>query len=331
MSYTNFLIQRLLYMLVTLAALSVAIFVVIQLPPGDAVDSIVAGRRAQGDNVTLDEISALRSIYGLDRPLPVQYVNWLVDFLQGNMGQSIRGLSVNDLILERLPATISLSLIAILFTYLVAIPIGIYSATHQYSRTDYAVTTVGFMGLATPDFLLALILLFLFYKYFGLSIGGFFSQGMEDQPWSLAKFADLVSHLVIPVIVIGTAATAGTIRVMRATLLDELGKQYVITARAKGVRWRQLLLKYPVRIALNPIISTIGGILPQLIAGQTIVAIVLGLPTLGPLLFNALQSQDINLAASVLMIQSSLTVVGVLLSDILLVVVDPRIRFERSA
>ena len=265
------------------------------------------------------------------RALPVQYVNWLVDFLQGNMGQSIRGLSVNDLILERLPATISLSLIAILFTYLVAIPIGIYSATHQYSRTDYAVTTVGFMGLATPDFLLALILLFLFYKYFGLSIGGFFSQGMEDQPWSLAKFADLVSHLVIPVIVIGTAATAGTIRVMRATLLDELGKQYVITARAKGVRWRQLLLKYPVRIALNPIISTIGGILPQLIAGQTIVAIVLGLPTLGPLLFNALQSQDINLAASVLMIQSSLTVVGVLLSDILLVVVDPRIRFERTA
>lgn len=331
MSYTNFLIQRLLYMLVTLVAVSVAIFVVIQLPPGDAVDSIVAGRRAQGDNVTQDEINALRSIYGLDRPLPVQYVNWLVDFLQGNMGQSIRGLSVNDLILERLPATISLSLIAILFTYLVAIPIGIYSATHQYSRTDYAVTTVGFMGLATPDFLLALILLFLFYKYFGLSIGGFFSQGMEDQPWSLAKFADLVSHLVIPVIVIGTAATAGTIRVMRATLLDELGKQYVITARAKGVRWRQLLLKYPVRIALNPIISTIGRILPQLIAGQTIVAIVLGLPTLGPLLFNALQSQDINLAASVLMIQSSLTVVGVLLSDILLVVVDPRIRFERSA
>ena len=186
------------------------------------------------------------------------------------------------------------------------------------------------MGLATPNFLLALIMLFVFYRLFGLSIGGFFSPGMEGQPWSLAKLIDLVSHLWIPVIVIGTAATAGTIRVMRATVLDELGKQYVIMAQAKGLAWRCLLMKYPVRLALNPIVSTVGGILPELIAGQTIVAIVLNLPTLGPLLFNALRSQDINLAASVLMMQSVLAVIGVLVSDILLVVVDPRIRFEKG-
>ena len=331
MSYSAYLIQRLIYMLITLIAISVAVFIVIQLPPGDAVDAIVAARRAQGDAVTEDEEQSLRSIYGLDKPLPVQYTSWAFNFLRGNMGRSIRGLQVSELIWDRLAATIALSLVSILFTYLVAIPIGIYSATHQYGLGDYLLTTVGFMGLATPNFLLALILLYLFFRFFGLSIGGFFSPGMEDQPWSLAKIVDLINHLWIPVIVIGTAATAGTIRVMRATLLDELGKQYVITARAKGVPWRKLLLKYPVRLALNPIISTIGRILPQLIAGQTIVAIVLGLPTLGPLLFNALKSQDINLAASVLMIQSVLAVIGVLVSDILLVVIDPRIRLERSA
>lgn len=331
MNYGNYLIQRLIYMVITLIAVSAAVFFVIQLPPGDAVDRIVAAREAQGDTVTEDEEAQLRSIYGLDRALPLQYLNWIADFLQGNMGRSIRGLEVNDLILERLPATIMLSFVAIIFTYLIAIPIGIYSATHQYSASDYLVTTVGFMGLATPNFLLALILLYLFYRFFGLSIGGFYSPGVEDQPWSIAKLIDLINHLWIPMIVIGTAATAGTIRVMRATLLDELGKQYVITAQAKGVPWRRLLFKYPVRLALNPIVSTIGRILPQLIAGQTIVAIVLGLPTLGPLLFNALISEDINLAASVLMIQSVLAVVGVLISDILLSVVDPRIRFEGGA
>lgn len=331
MNYGNYLIQRLIYMVITLIAVSAAVFFVIQLPPGDAVDRIVAAREAQGDTVTEDEEAQLRSIYGLDRALPLQYLNWIADFLQGNMGRSIRGLEVNKLILERLPATMMLSFVAIIFTYLIAIPIGIYSATHQYSASDYLVTTVGFMGLATPNFLLALILLYLFYRFFGLSIGGFYSPGVEDQPWSIAKVIDLINHLWIPMIVIGTAATAGTIRVMRATLLDELGKQYVITARAKGVPWRRLLFKYPVRLALNPIVSTIGRILPQLIAGQTIVAIVLGLPTLGPLLFNALISEDINLAASVLMIQSVLAVVGVLISDILLSIVDPRIRFEGGA
>ena len=262
MNYTSYLLRRLVYMVVTLVVISVLIYIVIQLPPGDAVDTIVAQREAEGDVITEAEEQELRRQYGLDRPLVVQYADWVGQFLSGEMGRSIRGVPVNDLISERLGGTIMLSLISILFTYLVAIPIGIYSATHQYSFSDYALTTFGFMGLATPNFLLALILLYLFYRFFGLSIGGFYSPGMEEQPWSPAKVLDLLGHLWIPVIVIGTAATAGTIRVMRATVLDELGKQYVITAQAKGLAWRPLLMKYPVRLALNPIVSTVGGILP---------------------------------------------------------------------
>ncbi len=330
MNYTTYLLRRLLYMVATLAVITVVIYIVIQLPPGDAVDTIVAQREAEGDVVSEAEQAALRHQYGLDRPLPVQYADWMVKFLSGDMGRSIRGVPVNDLISERLGGTIMLSLISIMFTYLVAIPIGIYSATHQYSLTDYGLTTLGFIGLAMPNFLLGLILLYVFYKLFGLSIGGFFSPGMEVEPWSVAKLLDLMSHLWIPVIVIGTAATAGTIRVMRGTLLDELGKQYVITARAKGVAEPRVIFKYPVRLALNPMVSGVGGILPELISGETIVAIVLGLPTLGPLMYTAVRAQDINLSGSVLMVISALAVLGVLISDILLVVVDPRITYERK-
>ncbi|MDE0221107.1 MAG: ABC transporter permease [Spirochaetaceae bacterium] len=330
MNYTTYLLRRLLYMVATLAVITVVIYIVIQLPPGDAVDTIVAQREAEGDVVSESEQAALRHQYGLDRPLPVQYADWMVKFLSGDMGRSIRGVPVNDLISERLGGTIMLSLISIMFTYLVAIPIGIYSATHQYSLTDYGLTTLGFIGLAMPNFLLGLILLYVFYKLFGLSIGGFFSPGMEVEPWSVAKLLDLMSHLWIPVIVIGTAATAGTIRVMRGTLLDELGKQYVITARAKGVAEPRVIFKYPVRLALNPMVSGVGGILPELISGETIVAIVLGLPTLGPLMYTAVRAQDINLSGSVLMVISALAVLGVLISDILLVVVDPRITYERK-
>ena len=218
MNYTTYLLRRLLYMAATLAVITVVIYIVIQLPPGDAVDTIVAQREAEGDVVSEAEQAALRHQYGLDRPLPVQYADWMVKFLSGDMGRSIRGVPVSDLITERLGGTIMLSLISILLTYLVAIPIGIYSATHQYSLTDYSLTTLGFIGLAMPNFLLGLILLYVFYKLFGLSIGGFFSPGMEVEPWSLAKLLDLVSHLWIPVIVIATAAMAGTIRVMRGTL-----------------------------------------------------------------------------------------------------------------
>ena len=330
MNYTTYLLRRLLYMAVTLALISVVIYIVIQLPPGDAVDTIVAQREAEGDVVSEAEQAALRHQYGLDRPLPVQYADWMVKFLGGEMGRSIRGVPVNDLITERLGGTIMLSLISILLTYLVAIPIGIYSATHQYSLTDYSLTTLGFIGLAMPNFLLGLILLYVFYKLFGLSIGGFFSPGMEVEPWSMAKLLDLISHLWIPVIVIATAAMAGTIRVMRGTLLDELGKQYVITARAKGVAEPRVIFKYPVRLALNPMVSGVGNVLPELISGETIVAIVLGLPTLGPLIYTAVRAQDINLSGSVLMVISALAVIGVLVSDILLVVVDPRITYERK-
>ena len=330
MNYTSYLLRRLLYMVVTLAVISVLIYVVIQLPPGDAVDTIVAQREAEGDVITEAEERELRRQYGLDRPLVVQYADWLVEFLSGEMGRSIRGVPVNDLIAERLGGTIMLSLISILFTYLVAIPIGIYSATHQYSLVDYGLTTLGFIGLATPNFLLGLILLYAFYKFFGLSIGGFYSPGMEEQPWSMAKLFDLIGHLWIPVIVIGTAATAGTIRVMRGTLLDELGKQYVITARAKGLAEPRVIFKYPVRLALNPMVSGVGGVLPELISGETIVAIVLGLPTLGPLMYAAVRTQDINLSGSVLLVISALAVIGVLISDLLLVVVDPRISYERK-
>jgi peptide/nickel transport system permease protein len=330
MNYTSYLLRRLLYMAVTLVIISVLIYIVIQLPPGDAVDTIVAQRESEGDVITEAEELALRRQYGLDRPLVVQYADWVIEFLSGDMGRSIRGVPVSDLITERLGGTIMLSLISILFTYLLAIPIGIYSATHQYSLTDYSLTTLGFIGLATPNFLLGLILLYVFYKFFDLSIGGLFSPGIEEQPWSLAKVLDLISHLWIPVIVIGTAATAGTIRVMRATLLDELGKQYVITARAKGVAEHRVIMKYPVRLALNPMVSGVGNVLPELISGETIVAIVLGLPTLGPLMYTAVRTQDINLSGSVLMVISALAVIGVLISDILLVVVDPRITYERK-
>lgn len=330
MGFAGYLFRRFIYAIVTLFVISFLVFMIIQLPRGDAVDRIVNARQAQGDVVTAEEAEALRSQYGLNRPLFVQYVDWFTSFARGQMGFSLLGIPVTSLINERLGATLMLSILSLILTYAVAIPIGIYSATHQYSAGDYFWTFIGFLGLATPNFLLALILLFLLNRYFGLSIGGLFSPGMEQAPWSLTKVFDLINHLWIPVIVIVTSSTAGLIRTMRATLLDELSKQYVITARAKGVSAARLLYKYPVRLALNPIVGSASYILPALISGQTITAIVLNLPTLGPLLYNSLIAEDIELAASVLMIQSILAVIGVILADILLTVYDPRIRMERS-
>ncbi|MBZ0297853.1 MAG: ABC transporter permease [Anaerolineae bacterium] len=331
MNFSQYMIHRLFYALLNLVIISFIIFAIIQLPRGDAVDRLVAARSAEGDVITPEEEAALRAQYGLDRPLYVQYFDWLTNFFQGKMGMSLLGVPVLNLINERIGATVLLSLLALALTYATAIPIGIYSAVRQYSVGDYFWTFFGFIGLATPNFLLALILLFLFNRYFGLSIGGLYSPGMEKEPWGLARIVDLINHLWIPVIVIVTASTAGTIRTMRATLLDELGKQYVVTARAKGVPGRKLLFKYPVRLALNPIVSSIGHILPALISGQTITAIVLNLPTLGPLLFGALLSEDVELAASILMVQSILAVTGVILADIALTAYDPRIRMEKGA
>lgn len=331
MSFSQYLLQRIFYAVFVLIAVSFLIFMIIQLPRGDAVDRIVNARQAEGDIITEAEEEALRAQYGLNRPIYVQYADWLVNFVQGKMGRSMMGIPVVNLINERIGATLLLSMMALVLTYAVSIPIGIYSATHQYSPGDYFWTFMGFIGLATPNFLLALILLFVFHKFFGLSIGGLFSPGVEAQPWSIGKVFDLINHLWIPILVIVTAQTAGGIRTMRATLLDELGKQYVITARAKGVPYRQLLFKYPVRLALNPVVNSIGYILPRLISGQTITAIVLNLPTLGPLLFSSLLSEDVELAASILMIQSILAVIGVIVGDIALTAYDPRIRMEKGA
>lgn len=327
---TGYLLRRILYMVFVLWAISIAAFILIQLPPGDYVSWHVEELEARG--VTVDEamIVALKKMYGTDRSYTGQYFLWMRKIFQGNFGVSfLYDEPVAELLAERLPMTIMLSILSLLFVYIVGIPIGIFSATHQYTAGDYFFTFIGFIGLAMPNFLLALALMVLFYGLFGLKIGGLFSAAYIDAPWSLAKFWDLLKHLPVPIIVIGTAGTAGLIRALRATLLDELQKQYVITARSKGLSERRLLFRYPFRIAMNPMISTVGWLLPNIVSGETIVAIVIGLPTIGPLVFFALLAQDMYLAASTIMLLSSLTVIGTLISDILLVVVDPRIRFER--
>ena len=328
-----YVIRRLLYMIIILFLLSVVAFIIIQLPPGDYVSAYVAELQSmRGERLGEEEIIALRKIYGVDQPMYVQYFKWLQKLSHGNFGMSLQlQRPVIDLIAERLPLTVMICILATIFTYAVGMPIGIYSAIRQYSIGDYFSTVFGFIGLAVPNFLLALILMFLFYKYFGFSIGGLFSLQYMDASWSVGKFIDMFKHLPIPVIVIGTPGAAALIRTMRGCLLDELRKQYVITARAKGLEERTLLFKYPVRVAINPIISTIGWTLPWLISGGTITSIVLGLPTMGPLLFEALLKQDMELAGSILMILSFLTVIGTFISDILLVLLDPRIRYEKSA
>jgi peptide/nickel transport system permease protein len=324
----TYLIRRVAYMIVILLLLSVVSFTIIQLPPGDFLSSYIARLAETDSEVTEAELASLRMAYGLDLPMYQQYLKWFGGVLRGEFGLSFEyNQPVGKLVGERFLLTIVLSLFTLVFTYVVAIPIGIYSATHQYSPGDYAATTVGFIGLATPNFRLALILMFIFYKVFGMNVGGLFSVEYLRADWSLAKFWDMMKHLPIPIIVIGTAGTASLIRVMRGSLLDELRKQYVITARTKGVSERTLLFRYPVRIALNPIISTIGWILPAIVSGSTITALVLNLPTTGPLLFGALLSQDMYLSATILMLLSTLTVIGTFISDILLAVVDPRIRY----
>jgi peptide/nickel transport system permease protein len=276
-------------------------------------------------------VEALRKRYNLDEPIYVQYVKWMGGLLRGDLGMSLEwNRPVKELISERILLTIIISIVTLLFTWAIAIPIGIYSAVKQYSIGDYVFTFLGFIGLATPNFLLALIFMYIGYSVFGASAGGLFSPAYQNAPWSIAKFMDLLGHLWIPVIIIGTAGTAGLIRVMRGNLLDELRKQYVVTARAKGVPRLKLLLKYPVRVALNPLISTVGWVLPAIVSGSVITAVVLGLPTTGPLLLRALMNQDMYLAGSMVMILSCLTVVGTLISDLLLLWLDPRIRYERK-
>lgn len=325
----TFIIRRCLLGLLTIWALSVIAFAIIQLPPGDFVSAYVAQLEGMGTTVTEAQAEALRRQYGLDQPMVVQYVKWVGQMARGNFGVSLEWQRpVKDLIGERLLLTTLMALGAVLFTWLLAFPIGIYSAVRQYSIGDYVFTFIGMIGLAVPGFLLALILMYFCYRFFDTSIGGLFSPEYVDAPWSWGRVADLLSHLWIPAIVLGMAGTANLIRILRANLLDELRKPYVLTARARGLAEHRVILKYPVRVALNPFISTLGYLFPRMVSGGVIVAIVLSLPTIGPLLYKALLAQDLFLAGTIVMLVGILTVVGTLISDILLVWVDPRIRLS---
>lgn len=326
-----YIFKRLLYTVFLLWVLSGIIFIVIQLPPGDFLATRIARLEQAGDQLSKDQVENLRRQYGLDLPLHQQYFKWFGQFLQGKFGVSFDyEKPVNDLIGERLALTLTISICSAVFVYAVAIPISIYSATHQYSLGDYIVSIIGFIGLAIPNFMLALILLYIAFKHFGLNLTGLFSPEYLDAPWSWAKVGDLLLHLPVPIFIVGTAGTAWLIRVLRATLLDELNRQYVITARSKGVGEVRLLFKYPVRVAMNPIVSSFAWLFPSLISGGTIVEIVLGLPTVGPMMLRAQKTQDTFLAATLLMFLAILSVIGIAVSDILLSVVDPRIRIERS-
>jgi len=388
------IVRRTFWMIPTLLVISVISFVLIQLPPGDYLTSLIVSLEETGDAVDAEQVEALRKRYGLDLPMHVQYLRWLNGMLpfgfkraddgylvwfgfksqpapgrpdeaggEANpqatakraerretvwVGAEEVGLSpwfkpidlgwsfeyerpVTTLIGERLLLTTTISIVTLLFTWIVAIPIGIYSAVRQYSPGDYLFTFAGFIGLATPNFLLALVLMYASLRLFGQSPGGLFSPEYREMPWSQdmwGKTLDLMTHIWIPVIIIGTAGTAGMIRVMRGNLLDELSKPYVVTARAKGVHALKLLVKYPVRVAINPMISTIGWVLPGIVSGAAITSVVLNLPTTGPLLLRALMTQDMYLAGSMVMMLAFLTVIGTLISDILLALVDPRIRYE---
>lgn len=321
--------RRILYMIPTVFAVSLVSFIIIQLPPGDYLTTYLAQLSAAGDLVEEDVIAALEVRYGLGQPLYVQYYKWISGILlRGDFGHSFEwDLPVKALLWERLGLTMVLSLTTLLFTWMIAFPIGIYSAVKQYSLGDYLFTTIGFIGLAVPNFLLALVLMYFSFKYLNQSVGGLFSQEYMDAPWNWDKFVDLLGHLWIPVVILGTAGTAGLIRIMRANLLDELRKPYVKTARAKGLSETKLLLKYPVRVALNPFVSTIGWTLPVLVSGSAIVSVVLSLPTTGPLLLRALIAQDMYLAGSFVLMLGVLTIIGTLISDILLAWLDPRIRY----
>src|ERR1700730_8663220 len=313
----------------TVWAISVLAFVIIQLPPGDYVTSYIAQMASMGSVVTDEEAQNLRIQYGLGQPIYVQYLKWMRLIAQGNFGMSMEWRRpVTEVIGERLWLTVVVSVAALFLTWMLALPIGIYSAVRQYSVGDYVRTFVGFIGLAVPNFLLALVLLYRVFTFFNAHVGGLFSPEREDAPWSGARVWDLLKHLPIPALILGLAGTAQQVRSMRAKLLIQLRKPYVVTARAKGLSWIRVILKYSVRVALNPFASTVGYTLPYIVSGSIIVSIVLGLATLGPLLLKALVSQDMFLAGTIVLLLGVMTVIGTLVSDILLVLIDPRIRLE---
>lgn len=324
------LAQRLVYMMITLWLVSIVTFVVIQLPPGDYAESYFTQKQQSGAVITEEELKHFRQYLGIDRPWHEQYLAWFSGIvLRGDFGWSFEWRRpVADVIAERLPLTLVLALCTLVFMYAVALPIGIYSAVRQYSVTDHVFSLFGYIGLATPNFLLALVFMYLGQQWFGQSVGGLFSPEFEDAPWSWAKLADLAAHLWVPVIVLGTAGTANLTRSMRALLLDELGKMYVVAARAAGLPPLRLLLKYPVRLALNPIVSTLGWRLTFVISGAPVVGVVMALPDTGPLFLHSLLNQDMQLAGAMVFIYCALTVVGSFVSDVLLVLLDPRIKMS---
>lgn len=325
----TYLARRLFVMIPTLIIISVLVFVIIQLPPGDFLTTYLNELQAQGEAVDPAKIEFLKRQYGLDQPIYIQYAEWAWGLLQGDLGFSFEyNLPVTDVVGDRLWLSLVLNFSTVLFIYIVSFPIGIYSATRQYSWGDYGFTLLGFLGLAMPNFLFALILLYYANVVFGTSIGGLMDPEYINQGWSLGKMMSVVEHLWAPVVVIGTSGTASMIRRLRANLLDELGKQYVVTAHAKGLSPTKVLFKYPLRMALNPFIADIGNILPQVVSGSVLVSVVMSLPTTGPMLLTALQSQDMYLAGSFLMFLALLTVVGMFVSDVLLAWLDPRIRLQ---
>lgn len=311
----------------TMWAISVFSFLIIQLPPGDFASTYLARIASSGTAASASAAARFRVQYGLDQPAYIQYFKWIWQVLHGNLGMSLDlNRPVSSVLGGQLILTLVVSLAAIALTWVIALPIGIFSAVRRYTVRDYILTVIGFFGIAVPNFLLALALLYLAFSFFGLSVGGLFSPAFQTAPMSFAKLLDLGKHLIIPAVVLGAAGTANLIRVMRANLMDELSKPYVITARARGLSERRLIAKYPVRVALNPFASSIGGLFPEIVSGGIIVSIVLSLPTVGPTLLEALQAQDLFLAGAIVLLVGALTVIGTLVSDIVLMWLDPRIR-----
>jgi peptide/nickel transport system permease protein len=322
-----YIVRRALLAVATVIAVSIVSFVIIQLPPGDFVTTYLAQRSATGSIVSEQEVAYLRELYGLDKPMYVQYVMWIGNILHGDFGVTlVWNRPVIEVIGDRLWLTVAVSLAAIMFTWVVALPIGIYSAVKQYSIGDYLFTFIGFIGLAVPGFLMALVLMYLGFTLFNSNIGGLFSPAYVEAPWSLEKAWDLAKHLPLPALILGLHGTAQLIRITRANLLDELRKPYVVSARARGLGERTMLLKYPVRVALNPFVSTIGYLFPYVVSGSIIVSMVLSLPTVGPMLLQALLAQDMYLAGAIVLLLGVMTVIGTFISDLLLMWIDPRIR-----
>ncbi|WP_395713824.1 ABC transporter permease [Reyranella sp.] len=327
---TRYILQRLALLPLLMVIYSFVIFVIIQAPPGDFLTAYVATLSSSGSSISAEQIAALRAQYGLDQPMIVQYWLWVQHLVHGDFGLSLEYQRPNaELIGEQIGLTLALALFSFVLTWAIAVPAGIYSATHPRSLADHVLTVINYVGVATPNFMLALILMWVAFAYFDISVTGLFSPEYVDAPWSLARVWDLLGHIWLPALVLGIAGTARLSRIMRANLLDELNKPYVVTARAKGMKEWRLVLRYPVRLAFNPLVSTVGWYLPMLFSGSLIVATVMNLPNIGPLLLRALVNQDMYLAGGILLIYSFLTIVGTLLSDILLALIDPRVRVER--